>query len=263
MPVAEQPPSAVRALLHSPGRRGPTDPRAVAEMQAQYFGMISEVDAQLARVWPALHERGDWDNTVIVVTADHAEQLGDQGLIQKAGYFESSYAILGIVRDPQVRSRRCRRRLHREHRHHADVVRGDGHPRTDPVRRVPADAVPARRPARVVARRRALRMGLARRASSPAATTNGHGIAGSSGRTSLYGAVDDRAFVHFGDGSWRCFDLAADPTWQTEVTDPEVVLAEAAGDAELAIAQPRPDDDRHAVAGRRHRPPPCSCVVLQ
>jgi hypothetical protein len=34
--------------------------------------------------------------------------------------------------------------------------------------------------------------------------------------------------VHFGDGSWRCFDLAADPTWQTEVTDPEVVLAEAA-----------------------------------
>ena len=38
----------------------------------------------------------------------------------------------------------------------------------------------------------------------------------------------DRAFVHFGDGSWRCFDLAADPTWQTEVTDAEVVLAEAA-----------------------------------
>jgi hypothetical protein len=33
--------------------------------------------------------------------------------------------------------------------------------------------------------------------------------------------------VHFGDGSWRCFDLAVDPTWQTEITDPAVVLAEA------------------------------------
>jgi hypothetical protein len=33
--------------------------------------------------------------------------------------------------------------------------------------------------------------------------------------------------VQFGDGSWRCFDLAADPTWQTEVTDPNVVLGDA------------------------------------
>ena len=33
--------------------------------------------------------------------------------------------------------------------------------------------------------------------------------------------------MQFGDGSWRCFDLAADPTWQTEVADPAIVLAEA------------------------------------
>ena len=38
---------------------------------------------------------------------------------------------------------------------------------------------------------------------------------------------DGRAYVQFGDGSWRCFDLAADPTWQTEITDPAVVLADA------------------------------------
>jgi len=38
----------------------------------------------------------------------------------------------------------------------------------------------------------------------------------------------DHAFVHFGDGSWRCFDLAADPTWRTEVSDPATVLDEAA-----------------------------------
>ena len=33
--------------------------------------------------------------------------------------------------------------------------------------------------------------------------------------------------MQFGDGSWRCFDLAADPTWRTEVDDPAVVLADA------------------------------------
>ena len=37
----------------------------------------------------------------------------------------------------------------------------------------------------------------------------------------------DHAYVQFGDGSWRCYDLAADPTWRTQVTDPTVVLAEA------------------------------------
>jgi hypothetical protein len=37
----------------------------------------------------------------------------------------------------------------------------------------------------------------------------------------------DHAYVQFGDGSWRCFDLATDPTWQTEVTDPAIVLAQA------------------------------------
>ncbi|MEN9553700.1 MAG: hypothetical protein RLY24_1295, partial [Actinomycetota bacterium] len=43
----------------------------LADMRAQYFGMISEVDAQLGRVWSALRESGQWDNTVIVVVADH------------------------------------------------------------------------------------------------------------------------------------------------------------------------------------------------
>jgi hypothetical protein len=37
----------------------------------------------------------------------------------------------------------------------------------------------------------------------------------------------DRAYVQFGNGSWRCYDLAADPTWHTELDDPATVLAEA------------------------------------
>ena len=69
----------------------------MASLQAQYFGMISEVDAQLGRVWEHLRGRGVWDDTVVVVTADHGEQLGDQGLLQKLAFFDSSYAILGIM----------------------------------------------------------------------------------------------------------------------------------------------------------------------
>ena len=42
-----------------------------------------------------------WDDTLVVVTSDHGEQLGDQGTLGKGGPFESSYHILGIVRDPR------------------------------------------------------------------------------------------------------------------------------------------------------------------
>ena len=35
---------------------------------------------------------------------------------------------------------------------------------------------------------------------------------------------DSHAYVQFADGSWLCFDLAADPYWHTTTTDPSVVL---------------------------------------
>ena len=32
-----------------------------------------------------------WDDTLIIVTADHGEMLGDHGLREKLGYWEESY----------------------------------------------------------------------------------------------------------------------------------------------------------------------------
>jgi len=214
-------------LLRVPIAAAPRDAEAVAALQAQYFGMISEVDAQLARVWSALRELGEWDNTVIVVISDHAEQLGDQGLIQKAGFYESSYAVIGIVRDP-----RCGYvGVVDEFTENVDIMptlcdamgidvpaQCDGFPLTPFLRGEPPstwrDAAYYEWDWRHVFipngdhpwpwDRRLERQNLAVRRSR------------------------DHAFVHFGDGSWRCFDLAADPTWQTEVDDPAIVLGEAA-----------------------------------
>jgi arylsulfatase A-like enzyme len=89
------------ALRANPATAAPADPGAMARLQAQYFGMVSEVDAQLGRVWAALEASGEWDDTFIIVVADHGEHLGDHGLIQKGGYFEESQHIVGIVRDPR------------------------------------------------------------------------------------------------------------------------------------------------------------------
>ena len=69
-------------------------------LKAQYYGMISEVDSQLGRVVRALEERGEWDDTLVVITADHGEQLGDHGLKEKLGFFPQSYHVIGLWRDP-------------------------------------------------------------------------------------------------------------------------------------------------------------------
>lgn len=79
----------------------PSDERAMRHLKAQYYGMVSEVDHQLGRALAAIAEAGQWEDTVVIVTADHGEQLGDHGLLEKLGFFEESYAILGLVRDPR------------------------------------------------------------------------------------------------------------------------------------------------------------------
>ncbi|MET1041494.1 MAG: sulfatase-like hydrolase/transferase, partial [Acidimicrobiales bacterium] len=81
-------PAAVPALhpLHEGALAAvpaPADEDGVRRLRAPYYGMISEVDDQLGRLWAALRASGAWDDTFIVVTADHGDQLGDHGLIEK------------------------------------------------------------------------------------------------------------------------------------------------------------------------------------
>ena len=103
-------------LLSMPAAAAPIDPAKLRKMRAQYWGMVSEVDEQLARLWQAVRDRGEWDDTIIVVTADHGEQLGDQGLRGKLGFFESSFHILGIMRAPGRAACRSRARAPRSRR---------------------------------------------------------------------------------------------------------------------------------------------------
>ena len=48
----------------------------VAQMRATYCGLMSEIDDQLGRVFDYLKQTGQWDDTLIVFTCDHGEQLG-------------------------------------------------------------------------------------------------------------------------------------------------------------------------------------------
>jgi arylsulfatase A-like enzyme len=69
--------------------------------RAQYYGLVSETDAHLGRLFDMLKESGEWERTLIIFSADHGEQLGDHYMSGKTGFFEQSFHIPMIVRDPR------------------------------------------------------------------------------------------------------------------------------------------------------------------
>lgn len=66
-----------------------------------YMGLITQLDDHLARLIAYLKEIGQYDNTVIVMTADHGDYLGDHWLGEKELFHEASARIPMIVHDPR------------------------------------------------------------------------------------------------------------------------------------------------------------------
>jgi arylsulfatase A-like enzyme len=83
------------------GYRVPESEAKLRRLQASYYGLMSEVDDNLGRLFRYLKDTGAWRNTLIIFTSDHGEQLGDHWLLGKCGYFDQSYHVPMIVRDPR------------------------------------------------------------------------------------------------------------------------------------------------------------------
>ncbi len=60
---------------------------------AEYYGMISHLDAQVGRILQALAESGQADNTIVVYSADHGLALGSHGLLGKQSVYEHSMRV--------------------------------------------------------------------------------------------------------------------------------------------------------------------------
>ena len=226
LPIEARPAHPLHEFAMSHDLAGaPTDEAAMRHLRAQYYGMIGEVDEQLGRLWAGLRDREQWDDTFVVVTADHGEQLGDHGLREKLGYFPQSHHVVGIVRDP------------RHPEAHGTVV--DRFTENVDVFPTLCDAMGLDVPAQV---------------DGLPLTPFLQGEAPPWWRDAAHWEYDwrgqligdeaapwpwdrmlerqhlavlcreDVAYVQFGNGTWLCFDLVEDPTWRTTVDDPAVVL---------------------------------------
>jgi arylsulfatase A-like enzyme len=76
------------------------DDDGVRLLRATYYGLIQHCDAELGRLVAALKKSGAWDETLVVLTADHGELLGDHWVWGKDGWFEAAFHVPLIVKPP-------------------------------------------------------------------------------------------------------------------------------------------------------------------
>jgi len=67
-----------------------------------YMGLIRQCDDQLGRLLDFLERTGRMDDTMIVLTSDHGDYLGDHWLGEKDFFHEQSVRIPMIVHDPRA-----------------------------------------------------------------------------------------------------------------------------------------------------------------
>jgi choline-sulfatase len=72
----------------------------VRRARQAYYGAVSYFDDQVGRLLRALQATGLSEDTVVIVTSDHGEMLGERGFWYKMSFFEGSSRVPLIVHAP-------------------------------------------------------------------------------------------------------------------------------------------------------------------
>ncbi|WP_323034772.1 sulfatase-like hydrolase/transferase [Pararhodobacter sp.] len=65
-----------------------------------YMGLIKQIDDQMGVLFQWLKETGRWDDTMIVLTSDHGDYLGDHWMGEKQFFYDTSTRVPLIIYDP-------------------------------------------------------------------------------------------------------------------------------------------------------------------
>ena len=80
----------------------PRTPEIVQQHIADYYGMITHMDAEIGRVLSTLNATGHLNNTIIIYTADHGLAVGQHGLLGKQNLYNHSIRVPSIFAGPGV-----------------------------------------------------------------------------------------------------------------------------------------------------------------
>jgi arylsulfatase len=78
----------------------PTDRRQLEWIYRSYYGTVSHIDREVGSILDNLKQLGALDNTIVVFTSDHGDQLLEHGLFGKNVFFEASIRVPLMIRFP-------------------------------------------------------------------------------------------------------------------------------------------------------------------
>ncbi|MBI3921543.1 MAG: sulfatase-like hydrolase/transferase [Armatimonadetes bacterium] len=88
--------------LHLPYTEQLPEGYSLRHLIAEYCGVTTWMDEAVGRMLRALDRAGLSDNTIVVFTSDHGDNLGSHGLVQKGGPTEESIRVPMVLRWPQL-----------------------------------------------------------------------------------------------------------------------------------------------------------------
>lgn len=79
------------------------DPRSLGTVEARYRAALRATDRAVSRLLADLKAQGRWDDTLIIVTSDHGELLGEHGLLgHTEGLYEPILRVPLLIHDPRT-----------------------------------------------------------------------------------------------------------------------------------------------------------------
>jgi choline-sulfatase len=99
MDCADRPRGYLDELWHKQATNAGAD---FQKLRANYAGNVTLIDDQIGEILEVITERGELENTIIVLTSDHGEMNGDHGLIYKTNFLNGAVRIPLIVATPEI-----------------------------------------------------------------------------------------------------------------------------------------------------------------
>jgi choline-sulfatase len=81
-------------------------PAQIRRARRAYYAMISYCDDVLGRLLHALEVNGIADSTIVIVTSDHGDMLGERGLWYKMTFYERAMRVPLLFAGPGIKRRR-------------------------------------------------------------------------------------------------------------------------------------------------------------
>lgn len=80
----------------------PRTKEVIQDQLAEYYALITHMDEQIGRILEALRETGQYDNTIIIFSADNGLAVGSHGLLGKQNLYQHSVNVPLMFSGPGI-----------------------------------------------------------------------------------------------------------------------------------------------------------------